>query len=529
MKADASDFESSSCPETFKPFDNYMPITKRQLHKEAVASYTDLKRILEKLKEVQDVVKEDLALNKKFIETTVESANAAVTAQNVYLAKWAESSTSMAWSVGPRMTRIENTQAHIQSNIASIKTDTSEIKTMMTEMFCAFKGDNLTHTATEVTPSYTEGEKDDMVTEEAVKKEPTKEPKVENVEKELKLVKASSKVRLDLDAPLRVPYEIHGKMYQLTEEEIQAHLDKEENIEQAAKEVMLSKPELIKVFHEEAAKVVVDPKILASEKGGQEFRKIQDAKIKVLNKEHFEKNKKAMELKKKRIANYRWATSSRLKHETITDIHIHLKTKPVIVIVFRGNDQRNFNVFNPLKFDDFGVTELDKLGPIIQNKKNKVVGDLMTSLGKRYERLKKIPTKLRITPTLPDLGQVLSLTSGRKRKIQELEPETRILGLECNRSLPEGIPFVKNLVIEQSENGKFFIDVFGYEAFQRTSDIHKVNIETLLTNLVMALNISTPANQRFYLALRRLIESHLDQEKSKSKKVKLESVRYKLD
>ncbi|GKA46340.1 UDP-glycosyltransferase 83A1 [Tanacetum coccineum] len=45
-----------------------------------------------------------------------------------------------AWSVGPQMTMIENTQASIQSDLASLKTDTFEIKSMMIEIFCAFKG-----------------------------------------------------------------------------------------------------------------------------------------------------------------------------------------------------------------------------------------------------------------------------------------------------------------------------------------------------------------------------------------------------
>ncbi|GKF78177.1 hypothetical protein Tco_0230647 [Tanacetum coccineum] len=77
---------------------------------------------------------------------------------------------------------------------------------------------------------------------------------------------------------------IHVKIYQLNKYEIQANLDKQ---------AKLSKPELIRVVHEEEAKASVDPKILASAKGGQEFRKIQDAEIKVLNREHSEKNKES--------------------------------------------------------------------------------------------------------------------------------------------------------------------------------------------------------------------------------------------
>ncbi|GKB27156.1 hypothetical protein Tco_0866557 [Tanacetum coccineum] len=49
-------------------------------------------------------------------------------------------------------------------------------------------GESLTHTATispiEETPSHTKGEKDDMITEETVEKEPVKVPRAEKVEKE---------------------------------------------------------------------------------------------------------------------------------------------------------------------------------------------------------------------------------------------------------------------------------------------------------------------------------------------------------
>ncbi|GJW48126.1 putative reverse transcriptase domain-containing protein [Tanacetum coccineum] len=120
------------------------------------------------------------------------------------------------------------------------------------------RGDNFAHTTTEEPPSHTKEEKTDMDTEEAVEKEPTKEPKVENI--------------------------VQEHLYHLTNDEIQEHLDKEEKMKKAAEEVKLlemSKPELIKVVQEEATKAGVDPTILASAKSGQEFKKIQDAKIKL--------------------------------------------------------------------------------------------------------------------------------------------------------------------------------------------------------------------------------------------------------
>ncbi|GKC59789.1 hypothetical protein Tco_1087387, partial [Tanacetum coccineum] len=60
----------------------------------------------------------------------------------------------------------------------------------------------------------------------------------------------------------------------------------------------------------------------------------------------------------------------------------------------------------------------------------------------------------------------------------ELEPEIKVPGLECNRILPEGVPFVKNMVIEEPEYEIFFPDVFGDQAFQRWNDIHKVVVDS---------------------------------------------------
>ncbi|GKC82338.1 hypothetical protein Tco_1138055 [Tanacetum coccineum] len=242
----------------------------------------------------------------------------------------------------------------------------------------------------------------------------------------------------DPDTLVLVPYEVNGKMFQLNNEEIQAHLDKEEKLEKATREARLSKSELIK-----------------------EFIKKQKAELNVLNKERLKKLEKAKVLKKKRIDQYKWTISSRLKPETTTDIHIHPNTKPVVITVYRGNDQRNFEVHNSFRF------------------------------GKKYDRLKVIPGEIRITSSLPALDKLLSKS--------------------------------------QAEKGRFKSYVFGDEAFQRMSDIHKVDVDTLLTYLVMASNVNTPANQRFCMVLRSLIDNHPDKEKLKSKRVKLEAVGYSLN
>ncbi|GKD60154.1 hypothetical protein Tco_1297663, partial [Tanacetum coccineum] len=155
----------------------------------------------------------------------------------------------------------------------------------------------------------------------------------------------------------------------------------------------------------------------------------------------------------------------------------------------------------------------------------------MISLGKRYERLKKIPKELGIQSALPAPipKQTLSQSSRRKRKHMELEPEIKVSRLKCNRSLPEGVPFVNNTIIDEPKYGIFLTDVFGDQAFQRWNDIHKVGLDSLVSYLVMALKIKTPENAKFILKLKKLIAEQPVQEKLQSKKVKLEVVGYKLD
>ncbi|GKE13867.1 hypothetical protein Tco_1421444, partial [Tanacetum coccineum] len=221
-----------------------------------------------------------------------------------------------------------------------------------------------------------------------------------------------------------------------------------------------------------------------------------DAEHQVLKRQHTEKVKKSLKLRKHKYDSYMWTVSSRLKPDPITDIKIHLKTKSIVITVYKGTDGRNFDVHNPFLFGEFGIYELDELREIIPKKKNAVVKDL----------------------------DELS-----KSKHMELEPEVKVLGLECNRSLSEGVSFVKNMVIEEPEYGIFFTDVFGNKAFQRWNDIHIVRVDALVSYLVMASTVKTEENARFSLKLRKLIVDHPDQEKLKSKKVKLEELGYHMD
>ncbi|GJU11844.1 hypothetical protein Tco_1134240, partial [Tanacetum coccineum] len=303
------------------------------------------------------------------------------------------------------------------------------------------------------------------------------------------LVSASTIIRPDPDEPVRVEFMINRKIVYLTEQEIQEYWDKEEKMKKAAEEAKLlamSRPEVIKVVREEAKKLRIDPKEAISTKAGETFKKAQDAEHEVLKREHSKKVKRLTKLNRRRAEEYMWTMTNRIKPEPITDVRIHPNTKPIVASVFRNNDKRNFDVHQPFKFSDFGITELDELA--------------------RYERLKKILEELGIQSALPAPvpKQASSQTSGRKRKHMEVEPKVKVPGLECNRSLPKG-------------------------EFQRWDDIHKVGVNSLVSYLVMASMVKTKENLRFSLKLRKMIADHPDQDKLKSKKVKLETVGYHVE
>ncbi|GKD04725.1 hypothetical protein Tco_1179699 [Tanacetum coccineum] len=213
-----------------------------------------------------------------------------------------------------------------------------------------------------------------------------------------KLVKASSIIRHDLDAPVLVPYTINKKLHYLTNKQIQEYLDKEEKIRKAKEEARLlamTTPEVIKVVQEEAEKIGLDPKTIKSAKAGEKFMKAQDAEHQVFKRKHTGKVKKSLELRKHKYDNY------------------------------IGTDGRNFDVQKPFDFGEFGISELDELREIIPRKKNAVVKDLMNSLRQRYERIRKIPKELGIPSALPAPipEHASSKSLRRKRKHIELEPE----------------------------------------------------------------------------------------------------------
>ncbi|GJX30123.1 hypothetical protein Tco_0238202 [Tanacetum coccineum] len=259
-----------------------------------------------------------------------------------------------------------------------------------------------------------------------------------------KLVRDSRQVCQDPDAHVLINYMIVGKMVQITGDELQAIMDKKKQMKHAAKNVELSKPKIIKVVEEVANEAGV------KFSGGKDFVKHQDA---------------------------------------------HLKLRPVAIIAYKDNDIRNFEYHKEFKFGDFGPSEWDELGVIIPTKKNQCMGELMNSLSKKYERLKKIAKSFRINKSLPLPEQDPSLPSNRKIKAIELEPD-------CLKPI-----LMVCIAI-------------------RVSDIYKVETETPLGYKMMALNVKLAENQRFIILMNKMIDERPDKDKPHTKKVKLEALGY---
>ncbi|GJV13838.1 hypothetical protein Tco_1355379 [Tanacetum coccineum] len=215
----------------------------------------------------------------------------------------AESYRSLAYNVGPRLTKIKLSQESIRYDIPSLKANTSDIKEIVTVMFYAFKGDNSTYivsnspfvpshepslerqimkvvnatpiqtifpTTSYPTPSITHEAqvielssipshtypiidttppKDQPGSSSFITLKVNKGKGIARDTHDLppKLIKASRKVYPDLDAPVLIEYMIDGKKVLITHDELKAHLDKKEKMKQAAKEAELSKLDIMKV------------------------------------------------------------------------------------------------------------------------------------------------------------------------------------------------------------------------------------------------------------------------------------------
>ncbi|GKD19681.1 hypothetical protein Tco_1208839 [Tanacetum coccineum] len=177
------------------------------------------------------------------------------------------------------MTAVEISQTALKSEVSSLRQDTLDIKSMMVEIYQAFKGqptltpsgsvtliialthipanveeENATTTATEEPPSHTEGETRDttMATPissiHPIEVQPTHDQPITSVisypksshatpridkgkgiatdsdeDPSKRVVPASTIIYPDLDEPVRVEFRINGKTVYLTQQEIQEY------------------------------------------------------------------------------------------------------------------------------------------------------------------------------------------------------------------------------------------------------------------------------------------------------------------
>nr|GEV93435.1 retrovirus-related Pol polyprotein from transposon TNT 1-94 [Tanacetum cinerariifolium] len=190
--------ESASDTSTpdLKRFDNTLPLTERKLINSFIRDlYKGLNAITELLKDINSAVKDDPATNKKIDEAIMTFAKISTQTTEILSLKeasaaWTKSSTNMAWNLGSRMTVVGISQTALKHKVSSLSQDTLEIKSIMLEIYQAFKGqpslapsgsvtptlaltyipanvkgENTTNTATEEPPSHTEGETEDATME----------------------------------------------------------------------------------------------------------------------------------------------------------------------------------------------------------------------------------------------------------------------------------------------------------------------------------------------------------------------------
>ncbi|GJW53155.1 hypothetical protein Tco_0097240, partial [Tanacetum coccineum] len=125
--------------------------------------------------------------------------------------------------------------------------------------------------------------------------------------------------------------------------------------------------------------------------------------------------------KKKLYDQYVRITTKRRNEGRITHIYIHPNTRPVITIVYKNNNVKDFELHKVFTFGDFGISEWDELGPSPRTKKKKVVLDMLNSLNNRYSKFKELAKSLNIDESIPLPLQDPSIPKQKKRKTIELE------------------------------------------------------------------------------------------------------------
>nr|GEY49050.1 hypothetical protein [Tanacetum cinerariifolium] len=86
--------------------------------------------------------------------TTVNNIQVHAFKQEEASTAWMKSSTNMAWNLGSRIFGLERAQNHIKLSMSSLQEDTSSIKSMMTKMYNAFRGQSSSAPSSSITPTF---------------------------------------------------------------------------------------------------------------------------------------------------------------------------------------------------------------------------------------------------------------------------------------------------------------------------------------------------------------------------------------
>ncbi|GJS71051.1 hypothetical protein Tco_1096538 [Tanacetum coccineum] len=164
---------------------------------------------------------------------TLEAIRNTVNAQAAHHDILVESYRSLAWKVGPRLTKIKLNEESIQFDMTSLKIDTTDIKAMTVIPTTL----NPTRTITPEAQVIEETSRPITTKSNPVTKASgsslitLKNDKGKCIGRDtnnlpLKLVKASRKVCQYDDASMLIDFEIDGKIIKIPQDQLQAHLDK---------------------------------------------------------------------------------------------------------------------------------------------------------------------------------------------------------------------------------------------------------------------------------------------------------------
>ncbi|GJY44567.1 hypothetical protein Tco_0432780 [Tanacetum coccineum] len=465
--------------------DKLMEASMSSLHRSSTTIsdlYKGLDVITQLPKDINNAVKDELYANQKINEATETFARISSNITKVL-------SLVKGFDFSALLSTMKDLQAYAlkQEEASAAWTNSITPTLALTHISANVEGKNATNTNTEEPPSHTDGDTRDIAMEIPISSihptevQPTHDQPITFVIYHPESSHATPRINKGKGIATESDEDPSKRLVPastiIRPDPDEPVRDKEEKIKkdaEKAKLLVMSRHEVIKLVQEEAEKIRLNPRKITSAKAGEKFKKAQDSEHEVLKREHSKKVKRLTELNRRRAEEY----IELHKHTSSLNLSLMSESIPIPSLL-----------------------------------------------------LKKIHEELRIQYALPALvpEQASSQTSGRKKKHIELEPEVKVPGLEYNRSLLEGVPFVNHMVIEEPEYGIFFIEVFGDQAFQRWDDIHKVGVDCLVSYLVMASMVKTKENARFSLKLRKMIADHPDQDKLKSKKVKLEALGYHVE